>query len=467
MSRLVASGLALAMAVGGCAATGDAPAKADILPVPVGEIRTAWQSGNADTEAALQAGWLHMLEDATLEALVLQAYDNNPDLGVLVANLDRARAEAKRVRAALLPMLDGLAGASRTEGFEGGSQTLLDANLQVSWDPDIWGRLRTASRASALRAEAAEADVSAGQQLLAASVAETYFLAIEAGGLAAVSKRNLDALTETLGFVTVQFERGLRSGQDISLIRADVASAQVAYNSAQGAERRAARALQILIGAYPEADSFAALDLPDAPALPALGYPADILQNRPDLIAARYRIDASYETHKSAVAAQRPDASLTGIIGGQASQIGRVFDPASLAASLFANVAAPIFDGGARRADVAIARADIEGSIASFQNIALDAFLDVENRIDQNAILTLQEAELSKALADAEDALRFTRFQYESGESGLLNVLQVQQRVSFIEAQLVSTRRARLVEYVNLALALGQQPIAADLPAET
>ena len=465
MSKLIVSGLALSILIGGCAVTGNVTDKAGILSVPGGEVRKVWQTSKTEAEAVSQTGWLTDLDDTALQGLVLRAYEHNPDLDVLVANLDRARAEAIRVRAALIPMLDGLAGASRTEEFEGNarSQTGLDASLQVSWDPDIWGRLRTASRAGALQAEAAEADLAAGQQLLAASVAETYFLAIEATGLAEVSKRNLDALTETLGFVTVQFERGLRSGQDISLIRADVASAQVAYNAAQGAERRAARALQILIGAYPEASSFAELVLPDAPALPALGYPADILQNRPDLIAARYRIAASYEVHKSAIAAQYPDISLTGIIGGQAGEIGRVFDPASLAASLFANVAAPIFDGGLRRADVTIARADIDASVANFQNIALDAFLDVENRIDQNAILELQEAELDKALADAEDALRFTRFQYESGESGLLNVLQVQQRVSFIEAQLVSTRRARLVEYINLALALGQPPLTANI----
>jgi outer membrane protein TolC len=96
--------------------------------------------------------------------------------------------------------------------------------------------------------------------------------------------------------------------------------------------------------------------------------------------------------------------------------------------------------------------------MADYQDIALNAFREVERQIDQGQILEQQEVELTQALSDARDALKIIQFRYESAESDLLNVLSVQQRVSFIEGQLVSTRRARLVQYINLSLSLGITP---------
>jgi len=130
-----------------------------------------------------------------------------------------------------------------------------------------------------------------------------------------------------------------------------------------------------------------------------------------------------------------------------------------LATTLLANLATPVFNGGALKADVVVAQSSIDEALSDYQHIALSAFRDVERQIDQGQILEQQEEELSQALSDAQDALRFTNFRYESGESDLFNVLSAQQRVSFIEAQLVSTQRARLVQYINLSLALGIEPI--------
>lgn len=420
-----------------------------------------WEGeGSQSALATGQLGWLTRLEDAALNKLVTQAYANNPNLKRLQARLDRAGALSKKAKAGLFPTVDGSFGASRTDGFEGvgNSSATLNAGIDISWVPDLWGRISASSQGSALRAEAAQADYRAGQQILAASVIENYFLTVEARRLAEVSQSNLDALNKTLGFVTVQYERGLRSGQDISLIRADVASAQVSYNSSAGAARDASRALEVLIGFYPKSDMFTAAALPEVPKFLAIGQPANILTHRPDLQAAQYRVEAAYAEHKSTKAAQKPNLSLGGFIGSSVSGAGQLFDPSAMASTLFANLTAPIFDAGTRKADIAIAQADIDEALANYQDIALDAFQDVESQIDQGQILVQQETELTQALSDARDALRFTQFRYESAESDLLNVLQVQQRVSFIEGQLVSTRRARLVQYINLALSLGIEP---------
>ena len=431
------------------------------MSLPSVSLPSEWERAGSTTSGVDdQVGWLNRFEDEGLNDLVAQAFAHNPNLKRLQSRLDQAKARSDKARSALTPTIGVSIGGSRTDNFENApnSSANLNAGVNVSWEPDLWGRLGAASQAGESRAHAANEDYQAARQVLAAAVVENYFLTIEARRLAEVSESNLDALNKTLGFVTVQYERGLRSGQDISLIRADVASAKVSYNRSEGAARDALRALNILMGSYPQTERIIDAALPDVPNFTALGKPANILTQRPDVRAAQYRVQATYASHKSTKAAQKPNLSLGGVIGGNSSSLGNLFDPAAMASTLFANLTSPIFDGGARKADVAIAQADIDENLANYQETALSAFRDVERQIDQGQILVQQEIELTRALSDARDALRFTQFRYESGESDLLNVLSVQQRVSFIEGQLVSTRRARLVQYINLALALGFDP---------
>jgi len=451
------------MLLSACVTTKAGLTSSGALSLPSVTIPSEWEMAEQTaTNFDNQIGWLNAFDDTALNELVAQAVAHNPNLKRLQARLDQAEAQSRKARSALMPILNASLGGSRTDNFESAANSSADLNagLNVSWEADLWGRISASSQASESRANAAQEDFIAARQVLAASVVENYFLTIEARRLAQVSQNNLDALNKTLGFVTVQYERGLRSGQDISLIRADVASAKVSYNRAEGAARDALRALNILMGSYPQTERLISAALPDVPVFTAVGQPADILTHRPDIRAAQYRVQAAYSAHKSTKAAQKPNLSLGGVIGGSSSSLENLFDPAAMASTLFANLTAPIFDGGERKADVAIARSDIDESLSTYQEAVLSAFSDVERQIDQGNILVQQERELTQALSDARDALRFTQFRYESGESDLLNVLSVQQRVSFIEGQLVSTRRARLVQYINLSLSLGLPPHA-------
>jgi len=431
------------------------------ISVPSVSIPIKWE-----TTAKLQSipsdkiDWLSGFRDSKLNDLVEQSYKHNPNLKRLRAQLDQASALSKRSRAALLPVVDGFFRGTRTDRFEESDTSLanLSLGLDVSWDADIWGRIQSSKRADEFDLDAAKSDFEAGYQVLAANVVESYFLAIEAKRLAEVSQRNLQALTKTLGFVQVQFDRGLRSGQDISLIKADVASAKVAYNSSKGAERDALRALEVLIGFYPDTQRVTAFNLPEVPILDAIGQPANILTSRPDVQASQARILGAYADYDSAKAAQKPNLTLGGLIEGNSNQLGKTLDPSALASTLFANLTAPVFNGGARKADTAIAKAAIDEAFADYQETVLEALREVELQIDQGQVFEQQEVELNQALANARDALKFTQFRYESAESDLFDVLSAQQRVSLIEAQLVSTKRARLVQYINLSLALGISP---------
>ena len=286
---------------------------------------------------------------------------------------------------------------------------------------------------------------------------KAYFVLIEARQLADVERTNLDSLEETLGFVSIQFERGLRSSEDIALIRADVETARASLDLAEQTKRNAARAIEILVGRYPAASLEVKAEPPSRPAQSTVGLPADVLQRRPDVRAAKLSLLAEHARTKSARADLLPRLSAQASFSGENSSLEDLFDPSALAANLLLSGAQTLFDGGARRAQIDTATADREIALASYQSLVLTAFNEVETELDRGAVLTRRAVFLTRALSEAEDALRFSRFRYELGESDLLNVLSIQQRVASLQAALARTERARLDQYVALALALGQE----------
>ena len=451
MSRLFASAVAAIVVVSACATQGSEHEFGELSAPPA-----TWSMAALDT-SPLHAGWLAAIDDTHLTALVAEALEANPDLGAARGRLNRARAILSQTRAAQAPSIRASSSGSVTEGFAGGSATpSYSAAITASWEADLWGRLASATEADKRAAASAEADFQAAQQLIAASTAQAYFLLIEARQLADVERTNLESLEETLGFVSIQFERGLRSSEDIALIRADVETARAGLDLAEQTKRNAARAIETLVGRYPAASLEVRASSPARPAHSPVGLPADVLQRRPDVRAAKLSLLAEHTRTKSARADLLPRLSAQASFSGENSALEDLFDPSALAANLLLNGAQTLFDSGARQARIAAADADREIALASYQSLVLTAFNEVEAELDRGEVLTRRAVFLTRALSEAQDALRFSRFRYELGESDLLNVLSIQQRVASLRAALARTERARLDQYVALALALGQ-----------
>ncbi|GAB5454735.1 MAG: efflux transporter outer membrane subunit [Henriciella sp.] len=449
LSTIIASALVLTAA---CATQ-----TTDLDVHSVAEVPQDWAMAEGETEAVL-SGWLEAVDDPKLKALVEEALSANSEIGAAQGRLKRARAILSQSRAAQRPNLNAEGRASVSEGFAGSADTsVYTGALNASWEADLWGRLSSASAADARFADAAEADFKATQQLIAASTARAYFLLIEANQLADVEQSNLESLEETLGFVSIQFERGLRSSEDIALIRADVETSKASLDLAYQSQRNATRAIEILVGRYPTASLEVGSQGPMRPVEAVIGQPADLLGRRPDIRSARLTLLGEYARTKSARADLLPRLSVQASFDGTSSTLEDLFDPTALAASLLVNGTQALFDGGARRARIRAAEADAEIALANYQLLILDAFNEVETELDRGGVLERRETFLTKALSEAEDALQFSRFRYELGESDLLNVLSIQQRVASLQSELARTKRARLDQYVALALALGQE----------
>ncbi|MEM7639855.1 MAG: efflux transporter outer membrane subunit [Pseudomonadota bacterium] len=403
----------------------------------------------------VQAGWIAQLEDPVLDALVEEALANNRNLQAAAANVQRSWALAGQAGAALSPSVSLSSGATRSGNIEDTGADSYSLTGQASWELDLWGRIRAGNQAAVLSAEAAEADYVYSQYSLAAAVARGYFLAIEADRQAETVRNTLDALNETDRIVGVQFEFGMATSQDVALSRSDLARTRDSLIAAQGSQRDALRSLEVLLGRYPAADLELRRDLPDVPAPPPPGVPSEILERRPDVIAAERRVASAFNSLDQAKAARMPSISLTGSLGGSSGDLTNLINPTNVAWQAATSLVAPLIDGGLRESQVEQASAEQTQAIAGYADTVLTAFQEVEGSLDQTVVLKDRAVQLEEAASEARNALRIVNLRYEEGETDLLDVLTIQQRVLSNEGDVVSIERAQLDEWVGLNLALG------------
>lgn len=450
------AGSALALALAGCASLSTnedvREATAQSLP-PLPEI---WAVGGA-MPGEVRIGWIAAIGDPVLSELVLEAQANNRDIRAAAANLEAARALVRQARAPLLPQINGSFSADRTDSpvpFQV-QDTVYTLTAQAQWEADLWGRVRAGRNAAYASAQAVEADFRFAQYALAQGVASAYFASIEAQQQVELAQRTLDALAEIDRIVRVRYREGFASRQDTATAGSDFEVARDNLEQAQVAERTAQRALEVLLGRYP-ADAIALRDtLPETPPAPPAGLPAQLLERRPDVIAAERRVAAAFANLDQRKAAQLPLISLTASGGGTSTDLASILDGPSLLWSVVGSVLQPIFDGGLRGAQVDEADANRRAAIESYAATALAAFQDVENNLDLVQVLARRELILENAAEESSTAYALAQLQYAEGEIALIDVLNIQQRLFAAERNLVAIRRARIDQWVTLNLALG------------
>ena len=415
------------------------------------------QWGTQSDAGVVQVGWIEIFNDPALTRLVTDAQTNNRDLAVAAANVDRAWALARQAGAVLSPDISLAATGGRSGSSDSSSPTTtkLSLGLQVSWEADLWGRLRAGQRGTVASAQAVEADYRFAQYSLAAATAKAYFTSIESKFQADIARETVEILEETQRIVNVKHDNGMASAQDVSLTRSDLASARERLTTVDGSYRDALRALEVLLGRYPSAELDVRDSLPAVPPPPPAGIPSELLERRPDIVAAERRVAAAFNATAQAQAARLPTVGLTGNLGGASSSLSDLLDPANVAWSAGANLLAPIFDGGRRREAVEIATAEQEQALAAYGQAALNAFSELESNLDQGTVIAQREVDLEVAAREAEKAFRIASLRYEEGEEDLLSVLTIQQRVISAKSALSSVERLLLEQRINLNLALG------------
>ncbi len=405
----------------------------------------------------IEVAWISSFNDPTLNQLVGEAQENNKNLQAAAANVERARSYATQAGAALQPSVNLTAGGAASGTLQDSTANTGDMalGLQVSWEVDLWGRIGAGKRSAIASAEAVEADYRFSQHSLAANTATTYITVIETQIQTEIVRNTLKSLLEISRIVDLQYENGMTTSQDVALARADLATTRERLITIEGSKRDSVRALELLLGRYPAAELAVQDTLPALPPNPPAGLPSELLERRPDIVAAERRVAAAFNATAQAKAAQLPTLNLTGTFGGGSKALSNILEPSNILWQTGANLLAPIFDGGKREAQIDIVTAEQKQAIATYGQTALTAFSEVEQLLDQGKILAEREAELKHALKESRRAYDIAKLRYKEGEIPLLDLLSLQQRVNTSESNLSSVTRLLLEQRVSLHLALG------------
>jgi NodT family efflux transporter outer membrane factor (OMF) lipoprotein len=411
--------------------------------------QVAEQFSQADVDSGeVDDGWVETFGDAQLVVLVDEAIRNNRNLEAAAAQVDRAAATAELAGAALEPTV-ALAGSVSETGSSAGAAAGSSYNLGlgVSWELDVWGRVRAGAAAAGEAFRATAADYEAARQSLAATAAKSWFLATEARLQVAFAEQIVAVQRDTLRLVETKNRVGQVPMQDVHLARADLASAEEALRQARRAQGEAVRSLEVLLGRYPSAELEAADALVAVPPPIPAGQPAQLLERRPDLIAAERRVASAFFLTEEAELARLPSFTLTAGAG--------TTDLTDAIGNLALGAVQPLFTGGAIEAQIDIADADQRAAIASYGQAVLTAFQEVEDALASERFLREREAYLQAVVSENFRALELTRKQYEVGRIDLLSVLVIQNRWIASQISLLNVRDLRVIERVNLHLALG------------
>lgn len=453
MSRLGTMIVAIAL-LAACTPFAEKQSARDVGATALPDVAEVWQMAGAAT-GDVRFDWIARLEDPVLGALVEDAQENNRDLRQAAARVAQFRARVRQSRSGLWPALNYSGSVGEAGPLEGSGSRSYDAGVQLNWELDLWGRLRANRWSAYLTAEAAAADYRFSQYALAASVAQGYFLLIEAGLQEEVAKKSLAVLAETSRIVSAQRELGAVSSLDVALARRDLANAEASLANAEVNRRQALRALEVLLGRYPASALAARVELPAVPAPPPPGLPAGLLVRRPDIIASELSLAASFKNLEAARASRLPTLSLTGALSGASSELSEVLDSDNAGWQLATSLLGPLFDAGLRRSQIEEGAAARSEALEAYVQTVLTAFQEVENGLDQIAILERRERALRDAAEAANRALSLARLRYREGETDLLDVLTIQSTTFTADSALVTVQRERLDQWVNLNLALG------------
>ncbi len=443
--------------LGGCAVTSPpAPEHIRDDALQDTEIRAAW-SAAAPTEGVISDNWLASFADPQLDALVSEAIARNLDLRVAATRVEQSAAHARIARAAVLPSLN-LVGTGGVKAGGGADLTsaLQGLMLAASWELDLWGRLRYGRNAAEDTFASMQADFEFARQSMAAQVARSWFIVTETKLQLAATESMAQSAQELVRLAEDRQRVGLGSQRDVTLARANLGTFEDTVRQAQLANEQAIRSLELMLGRYPANELQSAQSLPAFPAPVPIGMPLEVLERRPDMIAAERRVAAAFSRVGESKAARLPRIRLNASFATLDSEVIELKDDyENPTFGVGGTLLAPLYQGGALKAQVEVRTAEQAEALARYASQALRAIGDVENALAASRVLAERVGLLDQVVADQERTLEYEQAAYRIGTQDLRAVQQQQVQVQSARMALLRVRSEQLIQRVNLHLALG------------
>jgi len=415
------------------------------------------ESFSSGGEAPLPGKWWTAFADERLSALIEEALAENFSIRQAWDRLDQARAVAEASGAPLLPSLEGTAGASRSASKTASAPrtytTEYSLGLAASYEVDLWGRVRSAADAARLDYYAGAEDLRAAAITVTAQIASLWYQLVEAYG----ALRLLDAQIRTnenyLNVISLKFGQGQVLASDMLQQRELVEQTRGERVLVESAIAVLRNQLAVLLGRAP--GTLAAeppATLPAVPPLPRTGLPAELIRRRPDVRAAELRVQAADRRVSAAIADRFPRLSLTAAAETSDERIRDLFD--NWLANIAANVVAPLFDAGLRRAEVQRARAAVSESLNAYGQTVLESFQEVEDALAQEAKQADYVESLRRQLTLAEEATNRTRENYTTTGKDFIRYLTMLLDYQRLERTYLAAKRDLVLFRIKLYRAL-------------
>lgn len=454
MNRLVAALIILVLFVSGVSAQ-----------QPPASFRGV--EGNTDQTSIGDLKWFEVFKDPELQELVRTAMVNNYDLRSAVARVDAARANLGLARSEQFPQVGASADITSFRNSQNGQVAIPNQtgrsrsvgsvllNL-LSFELDIWGRLRQQTKAARAQLRATEEDRKAVMTTVVSDVAGQYFTLLELDSELDIARRTLAAREESLRLIKVREQGGVATMSDVRQAEELVYQATQTIPDTERLIEQTENQISLLLGNNPAAITRGRPlgqqeELPQVPP----GVPSSLLERRPDIRAAEQNLVAQRALVSVARKAYFPRISLTGFLGFQSDQLSNLFAGPSRAWSFIPQLTQPLFTGGRLKSDVKFAEAQRELAVIQYQQTVQNAFREVSDALVQYRKFKEIRVQQGLLVDTLRDRARLAYLRYEGGVDTLLNALDADRELFNAELDLTQTKRNELLSLVQLYKALG------------
>ncbi|MEM7755718.1 MAG: efflux transporter outer membrane subunit, partial [Planctomycetota bacterium] len=450
--------LGVTMCLGACTVGPD-------YTLPVVPTAETWRVGAAGEAGAADRAWWGLFQDPALDALIDEAVRNNYDIQVAAARVEEFAARVGITRSAAFPQISYGADAGRSQisrEIGGGKSPTADrvsdffnANLNVGWELDLWGRIRRseeAARAELLSAEEARRGV---VLTLVTSVANGYIGLRSLDEQLTIARQSLQTRADTVELFELQFSKGVISQLEVAQVRSEFERTAASIPALERDIALLENSLSVLLGRAPgpiqRGRAVGDLAFPPIPA----GLPSDLLRQRPDLLAAEQDLIAANARIGAAIAEFYPRLSLTGLFGVASDDLSNIAMTSATLYDAAASVVGPIFTAGLLEGQVDAAEAAERGALAGYIQSILTALREAEDALITRSTTDAEAAAQSRQV----DALRsyagLARQRYDNGFVGYLEVLDADRDLFDAELQRVQLLANRYVAVINIYKAFG------------
>jgi NodT family efflux transporter outer membrane factor (OMF) lipoprotein len=422
----------------------------------------------------IRGAWWEIFGDPQLNALAAQVSVSNQNLAVAEAQYREAQALVREARASYFPTVTLGIGANRSSastttgvGPAPPRTTVSDYSLalDVSWELDVWGRIRRTVESNQAGAQASAGDLENARLSFQAALAQDYFLLRELDAQKQLLTATVAAFQKSLELTEGLYSQGVDSEADVLQAETQLKTTQAQLINVGVQRAQLEHAIAVLIGKPASDFSIPATPLAGTPPEIPVGVPSELLERRPDIAGAERRVAAANAQIGVAEAAFYPSVTLSASLGLESSSLAKLFTAASRFWSVGANISQTVFDGGLRRAQTDFARAAYDASVATYRQTVLSAFQGVEDNLAALRILEEEASVQGEAVTAAEQSVTLTTNQYKAGTVSYLNVITAQTIALTNETTAVQILGQRMTAAVLLVQALGGGWNASNLPS--